>query len=390
MVNLVPAKCPSCGAQLELDDNMKRAECKFCKSTIIVDDAIEKYKLEISGNVKVSGIQGESDKIDIARKYIKLDKYEEAQKIINEILEKNPFYLEAIKMLIEIEKKDCEDALNGKLTKNIWIEIDKNDYENTHNSKFTKRIVSNPKLDKYSKLVKDIRNKTMGEIVKNIINDCLDKLTTIEKLDESHEYDNFVKEYKNTFDELSKKTDEFIKKENERQAIFNQKYEKDEAMKKELIEKCNIYLKKVPKKKPNKNIPLLLQALKIDITKYGKNMCMIDTYNTYEDAAGGGYFIDYHAPQPYIKSINWFGITIGGIMLSDEKNPDTNEYKYYDYYDKSQISYEGDKKFGYNSYLYKIISFEREENIPYEEQISILDDLIASTSIKSKINNLFK
>ena len=230
----------------------------------------------------------------------------------------------------------------------------------------------------------------MGEIVKNIINDCLDKLTTIEKLDESHEYDNFVKEYKNTFDELSKKTDEFIKKENERQAIFNQKYEKDEAMKKELIEKCNIYLKKVPKKKPNKNIPLLLQALKIDITKYGKNMCMIDTYNTYEDAAGGGYFIDYHAPQPYIKSINWFGITIGGIMLSDEKNPDTNEYKYYDYYDKSQISYEGDKKFGYNSYLYKIISFEREENIPYEEQISILDDLIASTSIKSKINNLFK
>ena len=108
MVNLVPAKCPSCGAQLELDDNMKRAECKFCKSTIIVDDAIEKYKLEISGNVKVSGIQGESDKIDIARKYIKLDKYEEAQKIINEILEKNPFYLEAIKMLIEIEKKTAK------------------------------------------------------------------------------------------------------------------------------------------------------------------------------------------------------------------------------------------------------------------------------------------
>ena len=114
MVNLVPAKCPSCGAQLELDDNMKRAECKFCKSTIIVDEAIQKYQVELKGNVKVSGIQGESDKIDIAKKYIKLDKYEEAEKILNEVIEKNPFYLEALKMLIEIQRNKCEVVLNKK------------------------------------------------------------------------------------------------------------------------------------------------------------------------------------------------------------------------------------------------------------------------------------
>lgn len=56
MINLVPAKCPNCGAQLKLDDNMKRAKCSFCKSTIIVDEAIEKFKTDSKGNLKVSGI----------------------------------------------------------------------------------------------------------------------------------------------------------------------------------------------------------------------------------------------------------------------------------------------------------------------------------------------
>ena len=80
MVNLVPAKCPNCGAQLELDDNMKRAECSFCKSTIIVDDAIAKYKVEISGEVKVDGIVGKEELLKNAESKIKVGRYDDGFK----------------------------------------------------------------------------------------------------------------------------------------------------------------------------------------------------------------------------------------------------------------------------------------------------------------------
>lgn len=96
MIQLVPAKCPNCGAQLELDDNMKRAECSFCKSTIIVDDAIAKYKIEISGKVEVDGIKTFNQRIEDAKKYIKLDKFKEAKKLLDEVLKEDPFNEDAI------------------------------------------------------------------------------------------------------------------------------------------------------------------------------------------------------------------------------------------------------------------------------------------------------
>ena len=86
MINLVPAKCPNCGAQLELDDNMKRAECKFCKSTIIVDEATKDY----------------SDKIETARKYMKLKKYGDAERVIDNVLKEDELNLEAKKVLVEL------------------------------------------------------------------------------------------------------------------------------------------------------------------------------------------------------------------------------------------------------------------------------------------------
>lgn len=102
MINLVPAKCPSCGAQLELDDNLKRTECKFCRTTIIVDEAIQKYEVEIEGKVKVSGIQDENDKLDNIRKFLKVGKNDEAEDLLDEFLEDNPFNLEANKLFIEL------------------------------------------------------------------------------------------------------------------------------------------------------------------------------------------------------------------------------------------------------------------------------------------------
>ena len=90
MKKLVPAKCPNCGANLKLDDNMKKAECKYCQATIIVDEAIENYKIDVSGSkVKI-------DKSDTLGNYYKMaesayesDNKKEAEDYCNKIIEED-------------------------------------------------------------------------------------------------------------------------------------------------------------------------------------------------------------------------------------------------------------------------------------------------------------
>lgn len=50
------AKCPSCGGGLQLDSNMESGFCMYCGSKIIVRDAIQKMKVEVSGQISVSGL----------------------------------------------------------------------------------------------------------------------------------------------------------------------------------------------------------------------------------------------------------------------------------------------------------------------------------------------
>ena len=50
-MKLVAAKCPNCGASIDVDKDSESTKCDFCKSKIIVEDAIAKYKIELSGEV---------------------------------------------------------------------------------------------------------------------------------------------------------------------------------------------------------------------------------------------------------------------------------------------------------------------------------------------------
>ena len=67
-MKLKAAKCPSCGANLKLNPNDEYAECEFCHTNILIEDAVAKYKLELSGNVKVSGIKDNEDRLSDAIK----------------------------------------------------------------------------------------------------------------------------------------------------------------------------------------------------------------------------------------------------------------------------------------------------------------------------------
>ena len=63
MIKLISAKCPNCGALLKLSKKDEMIKCEYCNQTIMVDDAIACYKLKISGNISVDGIESNSELI---------------------------------------------------------------------------------------------------------------------------------------------------------------------------------------------------------------------------------------------------------------------------------------------------------------------------------------
>ncbi len=190
MVKLVPAKCPSCGANLELDDNLKRTECEFCKTTIIVDEAIQKYQIELKGRLKVSNDY--SGKIETAKKYIKLKEYGNAKRVIENILEEDELNLEALKIKVELNIK-AESIIGSIYTDNFDFKKEREILE----------------LD-----------SSVVEYIENLISD----INKIVLLDENKDFFDF--------------TTEHLKKLNEKKELINKYLNK----KHELIDKCNNYI----------------------------------------------------------------------------------------------------------------------------------------------------
>ena len=100
-MKLTAAKCPNCGANLEVDRNEEVTTCKYCNSDIIIEDAVAKYKLELSGKVKVSGIKDNDDRLKDAKNYLKLKEYQNANVVIDTIIELDPFNIEAFILRIK-------------------------------------------------------------------------------------------------------------------------------------------------------------------------------------------------------------------------------------------------------------------------------------------------
>ena len=43
-MKLIPARCPSCGADIEVNKDNETTKCKYCETRIIIDDAIDEAK----------------------------------------------------------------------------------------------------------------------------------------------------------------------------------------------------------------------------------------------------------------------------------------------------------------------------------------------------------
>ena len=89
-MKLVAAKCPSCGANLEVNPNQEALKCQYCGSAILVDDAIAKYKLEISGEVEIKNLPKIENYLNLAERAYNANNYEEAYKHYGTLLELAP------------------------------------------------------------------------------------------------------------------------------------------------------------------------------------------------------------------------------------------------------------------------------------------------------------
>lgn len=89
-MKLVSAMCPNCGAKLELDENMEKGFCMYCGSQILVQDAVQKYKIEISGRISVEGILSAEDFAKNGDTLVNIGNYTQAYDSFKELSEKYP------------------------------------------------------------------------------------------------------------------------------------------------------------------------------------------------------------------------------------------------------------------------------------------------------------
>ena len=89
-MKLVSGRCPSCGANLQLDESMEKGFCMYCGSQFQVRDAVQMLKVEHSGSVQLKGVA--SDESLVKRGYMAIENMDlyNANKSFEDALRINP------------------------------------------------------------------------------------------------------------------------------------------------------------------------------------------------------------------------------------------------------------------------------------------------------------
>ncbi len=85
-MKLVAAKCPNCGANIDVNPKLETTKCNYCNQAILINDAIEKYKLEISGSLEVKNLPQIDNITKLANRYYDNQEYEEAYQQYDQLL----------------------------------------------------------------------------------------------------------------------------------------------------------------------------------------------------------------------------------------------------------------------------------------------------------------
>ena len=84
-MKLVAAKCPSCGANIEVDRSLKFTKCEYCNTEIVVDEAVENLlKVELKDTPTLDNY------LKLGARYYENQEYEEAYKVYSKAEEIDP------------------------------------------------------------------------------------------------------------------------------------------------------------------------------------------------------------------------------------------------------------------------------------------------------------
>lgn len=120
------AKCPNCGATLDVDAEREQVYCQYCGNLIMISDAVQKYKMEVSGkielggNVAVDGIKTIKAREEKAELFISMGKFIDALTAYEELLDFQPTNCKYAKKMIE--------CCNHEIDKLITYDYKNTDY----------------------------------------------------------------------------------------------------------------------------------------------------------------------------------------------------------------------------------------------------------------------
>ena len=117
-MKLIPAKCPSCGASIDVDRSLKFTKCQYCGTEIIVEEAVENLlKVELKDSPTLENY------LKLGNRYFENSEYEEAYKIYckaEEIDPDNPIVVLrrglCRTMIVDYNHFDVASAINGMKT----------------------------------------------------------------------------------------------------------------------------------------------------------------------------------------------------------------------------------------------------------------------------------
>lgn len=105
-MGFIALKCPSCGANIQLNDTQEFGFCQYCGTKIIQD--IQKIKITVENEVKVQGISTVENLLIRAKQYLDEKQFSKAFEYIDKILDIDANNQTAHKLKKEIETQKVE------------------------------------------------------------------------------------------------------------------------------------------------------------------------------------------------------------------------------------------------------------------------------------------
>lgn len=113
-MNYVAAKCPNCGANIEIDDSQEKGICQHCNTEFIAQKAVNNTYItnnqstQIIKNIYGKEQQDADDYISIGEGFLKIREYGKAKEAFNKAMEREPQNIKVWIGLIKSITKDMQ------------------------------------------------------------------------------------------------------------------------------------------------------------------------------------------------------------------------------------------------------------------------------------------